>query len=261
MTYLFGIAIALISLFISIFNLRQSFGNYFDIVAFTMVFGGTIAVAVIILPWKNYRDIKSALKSLTEVSTNDLNVVILECLNFLKGGKQLEKSNLKGLAAEILRDGIELRTLGFKKEKVNQILTFRIDQSIERMAKIANVVRSLSKYPPAFGLAGTVLGLVNIMRHVSEGADSKTAGMLMAVALVATLYGLLLSNLVVNPAGEAILKSATYQKKSAEIVLESLMLLFEGSSMLEAEEILNSYVHPLERVNTLGEIGQGTENA
>jgi len=261
MTYLFGIIIALLSLFISIFNLRQSFGHYYDIVAFTMVFGGTIAVAVMIFPWKNYKDIKESLKTLTSFPQNDYSVVILECINFFKGANLVERTNLKGLAAEILKDGVELRTLGFKKDKVNQILSFRIDQSIERTAKVANIFRSLSKYPPAFGLAGTVLGLVNIMRHVSEGADSKTAGMLMAVALVATLYGLLLSNLVINPAGEAILKSAAYQKKSAEIVLETIMLLFDNASTLEVQEVLNSYVHPMERVNTLGEIEAPVENA
>jgi chemotaxis protein MotA len=256
MTYFIGLFVATISIFLSIYNLRQSFTHYYDIVAFTMVIGGTLAVAVIIFPWKNYRDIKESFKSLTHVSVNDLSVVILECINFLKAPKYVEMSNLKGLASDILRDGIELRTLGLGKEKVNQILTFRIEQSVERMAKIANTVRSLSKYPPAFGLAGTVLGLVNIMRHVSEGADSKTAGTLMAVALIATLYGLLLSNLVINPAGEALLKSVVYQKKAAEIVLETIMLSFEDASLLEAQELLNSFVHPVERVNTLGSIGE-----
>lgn len=52
---------------------------------------------------------------------------------------------------------------------------------------------------------GTVLGLVNLMRGISAGLDAKDTGVQMAVALVATFYGLIFANLIVNPAGEAIL--------------------------------------------------------
>jgi chemotaxis protein MotA len=155
------------------------------------------------------------------------------------------------VSGEVLRDGAELMSLGFSKEKIHAILEERILQSFERAQKIANAVRALSKYPPAFGLAGTVLGLVTLMRKVSEGADAKQTGLMMAIALMATFYGLLTSNLLINPTGENMNKTALAERKNAEIALHAVLLAVDRVSLLEAQEVLNSYVSHDQRVNVI----------
>jgi chemotaxis protein MotA len=160
-----------------------------------------------------------------------------------------------------MTDGTELIALGFDHSKIHSILSERIYQWGERKQRVANSIRSLAKYPPAFGLVGTVLGLVSLMRSISDGASSSEAGVRMAVALVATLYGLLTANLILNPAGENILKSVNEEKKAAEIALEAILMAAQGVNLLEAQEVLNSHVGPDDRINILGSAATSDDSA
>lgn len=254
MGFLLGILIAISALAVAVLHLKQDARTFFDFVGFATVFGGTIAAAVITLPWQHRRTVARSFLNLVLPFRHSSSLIVSDCLNFLSDLKQgivnVEPRG-EGLAAQVMRDGVELLSLGFDRERIVEILSERIHQSSERQESVANSVRSLAKYPPAFGLAGTVLGLVTLMRGVSQGADAKQTGALMAIALMATFYGLLLSNMVVNPAGENMLKAARVEKKRAEVALHAILLHVDRVSMLEAQEILNSYVAPHERINLM----------
>jgi chemotaxis protein MotA len=170
----------------------------------------------------------------------------------VRSGAQDFKPTSPSIIGQTMIDGVELIGLGFNEEKIEMILEERLFQWNERKTKVANAIRSLAKYPPAFGLVGTVLGLVSLMRAISDGASSSEAGFRMAVALVATLYGLLTANLVLNPAGENVLKSTSEERHAAELALQAVLLAAKGVNLLEAQEMLNSFVAPEERINILG---------
>lgn len=254
MIFFFGILVAASSLVAAVMHLNQEVVHFWDFVAFTCVSGGTTAVALMTFPWQYRSQVLQALWSLLYSPARNDGQLILNCMEFFKlrrsGGVQWNRP-IHSLADEILRDGAELIDLGFSREKVHEILEERIFQAFERAQKISNAFRSLAKYPPAFGLAGTVLGLVSLMRKVSEGADAKQTGLMMAIALMATFYGLLTANLLISPAGERLAKNALEERKSAELALHTVLMLAEGSSLLEAQESLNSYVMKNQRINLL----------
>ncbi len=257
MVFGLGILVAIASLISAAMHLNQDAKNFWDFVAFVCVLGGTLSVAVMTFPWQYRRVIFSSLTSLFRRDRYSDQYVIHECIEFLKNhqsGIHTFSSRANSIATDTLRDGTELHQLGFSKQKVQEILEERIYQSFERQQKVANAIRSLSKYPPAFGLAGTVLGLVTLMRKVSEGADAKQTGFMMAIALMATFYGLLTANLFVNPAGEHIAKTALAERKKAEIALHTVILMMEGASLLEAQEKLNCYVTKENRINVISSI-------
>jgi chemotaxis protein MotA len=255
MFYLSGLLVALLSIFFSIVHLRQNASNYFDPVGLAVVIGGTIAVAVMTLPWEMHREIRLALKRLLGNQRLDVKAINLECFEMIqrvRSGAQDFKPTSPSIIGQTMIDGVELIGLGFNEEKIEMILEERLFQWNERKTKVANAIRSLAKYPPAFGLVGTVLGLVSLMRAISDGASSSEAGFRMAVALVATLYGLLTANLVLNPAGENVLKSTSEERHAAELALQAVLLAAKGVNLLEAQEMLNSFVAPEERINILG---------
>jgi chemotaxis protein MotA len=80
------------------------------------------------------------------------------------------------------------------------------------------------------------------MRGISAGIDTKETGIRMAVALVATLYGLLISNLVFNPLGEWLQEEIKRDELKAEASLQLIDLISEGASPLEAHEMMNSFL-------------------
>ncbi len=264
MFYLSGLIIAILSILFSIVHLRQSAANYFDPVGLAVVIGGTTAVAIMILPWQMHKEIRAALVRLLGNTRLDLKAINLECFEMIRkhrDGAVDFKATSQSIVGQTLTDGTELMGLGFDADKIQVILEERLFQWSERKIKVANAIRSLSKYPPAFGLVGTVLGLVSLMRAISDGASSSEAGFRMAVALVATLYGLLTANLILNPAGENVLKAASEERKAAEIALEAVMLAVRGANLLEAQETLNSHVAPEHRINILGSIREAESEA
>ena len=258
MVYLSGLVIAAIAIVFSVLHLRQDLSNYLDPVGLAVVLGGTLAVAVITVPWEIHAEIRRALLRLLTNPRIDYRAINQECLDFISTVRQgigRYTPRNPGEPGKLLAEGAELISLGFEEAKIRSILEEHIFQTIERRQRVANSLRGLAKYPPAFGLVGTVLGLVSLMNAISAGASSTEAGSRMAVALVATLYGLLLANLVLNPAGENVLKTANEERRSLELALEAVMLAAGSGTMLEAQETLNARVAPTERIRALVDAG------
>lgn len=256
MNYILGLVLATIALFIAMDHLNQGPEQYWDLVAFAIVWGGTFAVSVITFPWSRYKAIgRSFLKLLFTIRPKRRNFVEL-CLNMISQHKQGQSPQLmttNKFHHQLLNEGFELIHLGIPAEKIQRILSERIHHYTQESDVISNAVRSLAKYPPAFGLTGTVFGLVELMKGVSQGMDPKLTGIKMAIALVATLYGLLVSNLIINPAGEHIKKIASDEEKMAELALQAILLASQQASLLEAQELMNSMVSTEERVDIISQ--------
>jgi chemotaxis protein MotA len=254
MYYLFGILVSLASVVFSIFHLRQSVDVYADLIATAVVICGTIAVGVMTFPWEYRDELRLRIRDLLFGRPRDPRALALEALTLVRSARAEHGRRAivyPGLAGSVLRDGAEMIDLGFAPPKIQLILEERIHQAIEDAQKVANAFRSLAKYPPAFGLIGTVLSLVSVMRAVASGGNAQETGMRIAVALISTFYGLLLANLLVSPAGESILKSSLEDKKEAELALQAVLLAAEGESLLEAQETINSFVPERHRINLM----------
>jgi len=254
-TYPIGIVISFVSVVVSILTLKQNFSSYFDHVGFMVVFGGTLSISAVAIPWRHKTELFRMIRSLFFPQTFQHKAVVAASLKVATGDPNASPSG--GLYAEVLADGVELVELGLKTEDIHAILRERIDQAILLRTSIIQAIRGLSKYPPAFGLLGTVLGLVSLMRAVSSGAGSEEVGVRMAVALVATLYGLILANVVIAPAAEALSGKIQEETRAAEIAIQAVLLASQGVSALVAQEMLNSYVPRYDRVDALGVGGVG----
>jgi flagellar motor component MotA len=90
------------------------------------------------------------------------------------------------------------------------------------------------------------------MRAISEGSNASETGIRMAVALVATLYGLIVANLIVNPFGERIARAATEERLACDFSIHIVLLACEGVTLVEAQEAINAWLSPWERIDWLG---------
>lgn len=258
---LFPILTLLSGFFISlaVHHLHQSYSNYYDFVALTMVLGGTFSVGVVLLPWEYRRDLWTCFKSLFRPEKRRYKPIVTQCLELLRSEKVPEANAGQGLYLRVLRDGVELVQLGLSKERIDTILNEKVFQSVKRLKKVGTAIKGLAKYPPAFGLMGTVLGLVNIMKHLAAATDASKLGVEMSVALVATMYGLLVANFFVQPIGELLMKKADEEEEYAEIALEAVLLYKDQASLVEAHEVLSAMVPDeqklaFDEIMSLGEV-------
>jgi len=253
MKIIIGNIILFLGIFLSIIHLEQGISSYWDFVAFFVVIFGTIAVSLMTSPAMRIRIIIRQLLSSFQNPSAKRESAINNAVKVLNGEKFKSTINSR-IDERILADGLELVKLGFSSEKIKTILEQRIDKSAEDHMMIANWVRGLAKYPPAFGLVGTVLGLIHLMRGLAEGSDPKETGIRMAIALVATLYGLILSNAFINPVGERIRNNILEEINLCEISVKSVLMFKENTNLLEAQEFLSSYLAAgSEKLNLLNE--------
>ncbi len=250
MKYTISLFIAFTGFYLASEHLGQKIGEYWDFVAFFVVIFGTIAVLLMSRPVTSFKSLLSLFFQKFISGSPSIKKYAQNCWEV-----SLNKEPLKDprtIEEQLLNDGLELVSLGFSKEKTLDILEQRYHHFENQLMLLSAWLKRNAKYPPAFGLAGTVLGLIHLMRGISTGIDSKETGLRMAVALVATFYGLILSNLFLNPMGEWLIEEAKKDQQKCEMALETIGMLMDGVNIVEAQERLNSFLNPDERLNNLG---------
>lgn len=261
MSHLFGFILAVTLLRVGMMILKMDASYYFDWVALLIVFGGTACAAIITYPVTDLIKMMKAFFRIArknpEENENTVPQIIKLAAAAAKSKKALMDATEDKTLNPFLRDGIELMLAGFTRDDVQTIMQERIIRDREREESYGALLRTISKYPPAFGLVGTVLGLVSVMRAVSNGAEAGAIGLEMALALVATFYGLILSNFLLVPMSENLFNKSHLNMNHRELMLEGLMMIFDKRSPMVTQEMLNSFLPPLKRKDILGVTTKG----
>lgn len=253
MRLFFGIFIVAVGFTLASMHLNQSLKTYWDLVAFFVVLFGTCSVMFINRPKVRIKlTLKYTIKSILRSGLSKREFV-QDCVAVAAQGKSVP--NKTDIEYQLLRDGIELIGLGFSYDRIETILTQRFHSYSKNISNVSTWLRKNAKYPPAFGLAGTVLGLIHLMRGISEGINTQETGIRMAVALVATFYGIIISNIFLNPTGEMVGEELKSEEDKAEIAIHTVQLIMNKASAIEVQEELNSYVEIEDKVNLLSGVG------
>ncbi len=254
MKYIIGLFIATVGFVLASQHLHQGLDAYWDYVAFMVVLLGTFAVMMITFPAAPMRLLFMRFAQKFFMPSNSVKKHVENCFEIYRTRRV--KGKASSIEEKLLHDGLEMTALGFNRDQIAEILSQRFETYSKRINMLSNWFRRGAKYPPAFGLAGTVLGLIHLMRGISAGIDPKETGLRMAVALVATFYGLLLSNLLLNPIGEWLHEEIKRDEIKAEVSLRTIALVLEGATVVEAHEMLSSFLGG-EKISTqfLNEVG------
>jgi len=138
---------------------------------------------------------------------------------------------------------------GYNTNEIRDILETRIENRILREKSEANVLKTMGKYSPAFGMIGTLIGLVVMlygMANIAGGDEDpmKVLGAGMGAALITTFYGTILANLMFNPMA---VKFETRIEKSNTLqmmLIEGVLLIHARKHPLIVREKLNSFLRP-----------------
>jgi chemotaxis protein MotA len=249
MKYIVGLFIATIGFVMASIHLQQGIAAYMDYVAFFVVLLGTFAVMLITFPAAPMSMLFKIFIKKFFGTSQSVKTHVERCSQTFVNRKF--SGDNKFIEDNMLRDGLEMLSLGFSPERISEIMSLRFETYSRRINMLAAWLRRGAKYPPAFGLAGTVLGLIHLMRGISEGIDAKETGIRMAVALVATFYGLLISNLLLYPMGEWLQEEIKRDEIKSEVSLQTILLISTGANLVEANEVLSSFVEPGELRQTI----------
>jgi chemotaxis protein MotA len=154
-------------------------------------------------------------------------------------------------------DGLRLIENGFDSTKIQAIMKISTrEQKNDSLDKV-DVIRTAAKYPPAFGMIGTVLGLIALLHGLGPSSDTSSIGASMSVALTTTLYGLLLANYGLIPMADNLETRVRQDLAYRRVVLEGMLMLNEKEDPVLIQETLNAYLRPAERLD----LKEGIDNS
>lgn len=118
------------------------------------------------------------------------------------------------------------------------------DQYITRLSEGQRVFKSLGDAAPAFGMIGTLVGLVQMLANMS---DPSAIGPAMAVALLTTMYGAVLANLVCLPISDKLSAKLSTEDINQTLVIDGIMSIRDGKSPALIKEMLTAYLPEKQR--------------
>jgi len=249
--FLAGLGLFIGSVLIATLNVAV----FLSLSSFLLVVGGTIAATFF---GQEARYVVLALKGLLSifkpqrVQRNILNQEVGRIIRWgylvkEKGFLPLEEEIKKVSSDPFLVFGVELLITGYDGNDVRDTLQNVTENTFERNMVQVNILRSMAGSAPAFGMIGTLIGLIVMLD--SMGSDPKALGAGLAVALNTTLYGVLLARLIFVPAANKLQQRQEILRFRNDLIVEGMSLLAEKRSPRFIQDRMNSFLDPSIRFN------------
>lgn len=199
--------------------------------AFLIVMGGTIGAVVLSFPGHM---LMGALQSLPGLffggggSLKDtINLLVDLALKARKEGILALQAEIKNIEDPFLRKGLELMTDGTDPQLLRELLETELGFFEEEISHSSKVWETTGGFTPTVGILGAVLGLIHVMENLSD--PSKLGGGI-AVAFVATVYGVGLANLIFIPLGNKVKFKYRGKVIAREMMIEGILSIQAGES-------------------------------
>jgi chemotaxis protein MotA len=223
-------------------------GNLFafvDLPALLLVVGGVMATTLIMFPMRTViGSIRVAIKAFRDDTWN-LDAIIDQMVSLSRlartnGILALEDAE-KNIRNPFLRKGIQLAVDGNEEELIRFIMATDLGFTKERHAIGQKVFRQMGYMGPAFGMIGTLVGLVKMLRTLDDPAS---IGPAMAVALLTTFYGALIANLVCLPIANKLEFRSREEALAKQVITEGIISIMQGANPKVLKDKLEAFVPP-----------------
>lgn len=244
---LMGLIAGVVIILLAMFSGPVDAGAFFNLPGILIVFGGAMAATLIKFPLGDcIRSFGLAVKS-AFVDTTDTPKALIAEANQLAA--IVRKNGVLGLeGAEIenpfFQKGVALCVDGHDEAFIQDVLNHEMELSSERFEVGERIFRAIGDAAPAFGLVGTLVGLVQMLSNMQ---DAESLGPSMAVALLTTLYGALIANLIALPLADKLEIRATRERNNRRLIIDSIMSIKAGRNPRVMDELLETYLSDSER--------------
>jgi chemotaxis protein MotA len=240
-----GIALLLLAVVIAP---GASFGSFIDYPSAAVVVGGALAATCIAFPLRTILLIPKIIKKVFMPNQQEIGPIITQLIEFAELARRDGILALENKTADIqdpfILLGIQMAVDGTEAELMEGILRSEMSAISQRHKSGKSTMDTVGRYAPAFGMIGTLMGLIIMLGNMD---DPEAIGPGMAVALITTLYGAIVSNLFCLPFAD---KLAFYSKRELEVrevIVRGLLAIQEGDNPRVLEQKLNTMLPANER--------------
>jgi len=240
-----GILIGLTLIGGSIALTAEDIWMFLNLPSLIMVLGGTIAATMISYPISELRNVFKALVIVLRnerlYARQDLDELVDVSKLMFQGQLQKADERLNMIKNPFLRTGIQLVLDGSSTDDISSLLQWRIARMRARERAEAQIFRTMASFAPAFGMLGTLLGLINMLSGM-DAAGFEHIGQNMALAMITTLYGIILANLVFKPVALKLERRTEQRVMLMNMMVEGVMMMHEKRSPAFLRETLHSFL-------------------
>ena len=222
--------------------LGGDFGSFVNVPSLLVVFGGTMAATFIKFPMKQVLTAFKTGANIAFKNSKDDPQYIYDQAIELAG--VVRKNGLLGLQEAVVENdlfqkGLSMCLDGHNLEVIRATITQEAHLSIKREEQGEKMFRGIGDTAPAFGMIGTLVGLVQMLSSLS---DPGSIGPAMAVAMLTTFYGALIANLIALPMADKMATKAEQSRTVKDLIIESIVQLHGSQNPMVMAEILGVYL-------------------
>ncbi len=209
-----------------------------------LVFGGSLGAALLSMPLHNITGAIGFLKKWLFNKESHIEHIIQQMVQYAETARRDGVLALESAAREapdaFLRRGLQLTIDGTDPEIIERIMRIEIEAMSERHKHGHHLFHTLMKFGPGFGLMATLIAQVAMFRNL--GGDAKVIGAALAIALVGTLYGCMLQNLIAGPIADKLAARSREEVFAKEIILQGVLSIQAGNNPRVVEMQLLSFL-------------------
>lgn len=218
-------------------------GSLLQPTAFMIVIGGTFGAVMLQSPWRAFRNSIVMARWVIFPPLLDQHALIAQVVSWSgvarKEGLLALESRIDDLPDPFMRKGLQLLVDGVDPEHIRQVLEVEISVWEADLKQATRVWESAGGYAPTIGIIGAVMGLIHVMENLS---DPSKLGSGIAVAFVATIYGVGSANLIFLPMAKKLQAHVAKLVGVREMVVDGLICIAHGDNPRLIESRLQGYV-------------------
>ncbi|HIE04048.1 MAG TPA: motility protein A [Candidatus Latescibacteria bacterium] len=220
-----------------------------------IVGGGTLASTLVHFPLgevlKVLKVVQKAFLHKSPEPQETITTVVEMARKVRREGVLALESQIEEIHDPFLKRGVQLIVDGTEPELIQDILSNEITALEERHKKGQQIFSSMGAYAPAFGMIGTLIGLIQMLRTLE---DPTKIGIGMATALITTFYGALLANLLFLPIAGKLKTRSEQEILTKEMILTGLLAIQSGDTPRIVQDKMTAFLAPKYR-QELEEVG------
>ena len=226
--------------------LGGSVGIFINVPSLFIVLGGSMMVVLMKFNMNQFLSSVSVARNAFKMNLQPPNTLIPEIVEMASLARKEGVLALEEVETDnqFLKSGLDMLIDGTAVEEINRLLSRDLEEMASRHKTGAQVFTSAGDVAPAMGMVGTLIGLVQMLSNME---DPKSIGPSMAVALLTTLYGTILANMVFQPIADKLTLRRFEEIKLNSICLDGILGIQEGQHPRVLESLLKLYVTPKER--------------
>ena len=221
---------------------------FIDNKSLVLVIGMTFTVVFYAFPVKNVKSLVKVIKRGVFYSSPSIPKLIEDMVSFAevarRDGILSLESTTKDIEDPFIVRGIQMAVDGTDPELIEQVMNNDLENLAERHDSGKALLDTIGKYAPAFGMVGTLVGLVIMLKNMDDPA---AIGPGMAVALLTTMYGAIIANAIALPMADRLGRRSAEEILYRTIIIKGVMAIQSGDNPRIVEQKLRTYLPPSER--------------